>query len=1084
MGENKYVDRMVTSYLETLSKKAVFFKQQDVHATRIKEIYEDLPDKDAMKILFYDYALYDMKDAYEPFMLWIRQSYESDYADICSVEEFVENCGVYSLQREVFCSYITGGICTRKLEVMMNEYEYETERIMESVYSSLTYIAGKKKLVMVIGGLHMAPVCVLRLLNRIVGREDELRFIFTYGETFLVKEHCQNEWRVLLQKAEEGKMILVTDSKEVIQNFEVPDKFNYDEDQMDSYIKSLNNMVHLHAFWDARYYFEGIITPMNRIDSKVCDEDKFRILELLGMVFLGMGDYKDALLVCEKMVPLFYNNSSIYREYIYHYFSAKAHLLQEESDLTHKFCDSCRSLAEKMDDDLLLMNIDIIDTLAEFGSLKELFRCNFSLQIQESVLERAKKVGNENFLAYMYVFGYDNDAESVKLIGSGEKEPVYFNRGVEIANRLGNRNLLLNAYMRNIILYSEFGCYQYVRQMYEKRLQIVDKDKPIKIAHMCAGQGYNAIILEDYAKADEYFRKGLEISIENKQAEDIAETLYNMFVNYYVAGANERAIECIELLLKVMNLLHIQGLKICNTTKIYGMLALAYYKQGQYMDCYFCIDKMETILSYVLNKEDEKEEEFWLEDLFLYHLCKANLSGYENNMKKAREHFSKAYMYMTRNDGINFYSHAEYALFQAKFLEKAGLENEREAVLQEAYNYCTAHDYPVKAAQLQAELDHVPYDIGIPNTGNRLPVKEIMDVSQYVGSGIELEKRKKDIDFMMLCHNIMGREENNVSDVVKQTMNLIRNSFSFDRILFLENKPEGPEFTFVSENIKINQDETMDLIAFFREYKVEFMAGRLDKSFQRYVGVTEKIGGDDVATVVGVPIFSDGSLKRIFVATIDVHRSFTENRKLPDYNDLEVIKFAVSQLDDEIARIYNNGTIKIMNEKLEKAALTDQLTGIYNRMGLKKVLDGEAADTGVLLYMDLDNFKTYNDTYGHSVGDIILEVFADIIRSNIGDFGYAIRYGGDEFVVVIPRKDEAFAENIARGIQRQVREDAPQKIAVDGLELTSSVGIAEYENVDRSGWESALSRADSALYYVKNSEKGTVARWSQIQHLL
>ena len=85
------------------------------------------------------------------------------------------------------------------------------------------------------------------------------------------------------------------------------------------------------------------------------------------------------------------------------------------------------------------MNAQIVDTLASYGSLKELFRCNFTFQIDEGVLARAKKLGNENFLAYMYVFGYDNDAESVKLIGSGEKEPIHFNMGIEIGKRLGNK---------------------------------------------------------------------------------------------------------------------------------------------------------------------------------------------------------------------------------------------------------------------------------------------------------------------------------------------------------------------------------------------------------------------------------------------------------------------------------------------------------------------------------------------------------------------------------------------------------------------------------------------------------------------
>ena len=98
MGNREYVTRMVRSYLETLSKKAVFFKQQEISTADIEEIYNNLPNKDTVKLFFYEYALSDMKQAYEPFMLWIRQAYDSDFADTYSVEEFVENCGVYSLQ--------------------------------------------------------------------------------------------------------------------------------------------------------------------------------------------------------------------------------------------------------------------------------------------------------------------------------------------------------------------------------------------------------------------------------------------------------------------------------------------------------------------------------------------------------------------------------------------------------------------------------------------------------------------------------------------------------------------------------------------------------------------------------------------------------------------------------------------------------------------------------------------------------------------------------------------------------------------------------------------------------------------------
>ena len=434
---------------------------------------------------------------------------------------------------------------------------------------------------------------------------------------------------------------------------------------------------------------------------------------------------------------------------------------------------------------------------------------------------------------------------------------------------------------------------------------------------------------------------------------------------------------------------------------------------------------------------------------------------------------------MQMHDGIKYYTYADYAIFYSRFLSNTGCEEEGRAVIEEAYEYCSQHNFPKKAAILMAELENrrVYTDM---LSDRQLPEKEIVDVCQLVGAKTELEKRKKDIDFLTICHNIMDMQGRDVCEVVMHTMNLIRNSFSFDRLLFLEKDATQNIITHASENVFLKNTDEVALVDFFAEYKVEFVSSRLDKSFQRYMQVIEKMGGDEVATIVGIPVFKNGELTRIFVATIDVHRNFTENRKLPDYNDLEVIKCAINQLDEAIARIKSDSTIRKMNSQLEKAAFTDQLTGIYNRMGFDKILGDDIADTGVVLYMDLDNFKKYNDTYGHDAGDVILKGFASIIKNSIADVGYAIRYGGDEFVVVIPEQSEDFAREVAADIQRQLKKDSDIRNVIDGEKITSSVGISSYENSDRKGLEDALKWADKALYYVKEREKGNVATWSQL----
>lgn len=110
MSDREYVAEMVMSYLKNGNKRAVFIKQQDIHDADIARLCADFANGEDISLVHHDYALYEMKSAYEPFMSAIRDSYYNDYKQSCSIEEFVENCEVYSLQKDVFVSYIRSGV--------------------------------------------------------------------------------------------------------------------------------------------------------------------------------------------------------------------------------------------------------------------------------------------------------------------------------------------------------------------------------------------------------------------------------------------------------------------------------------------------------------------------------------------------------------------------------------------------------------------------------------------------------------------------------------------------------------------------------------------------------------------------------------------------------------------------------------------------------------------------------------------------------------------------------------------------------------------------------------------------------------
>jgi two-component system cell cycle response regulator len=161
-------------------------------------------------------------------------------------------------------------------------------------------------------------------------------------------------------------------------------------------------------------------------------------------------------------------------------------------------------------------------------------------------------------------------------------------------------------------------------------------------------------------------------------------------------------------------------------------------------------------------------------------------------------------------------------------------------------------------------------------------------------------------------------------------------------------------------------------------------------------------------------------------------------------------------------------------------AITDQLTGLFNRRYMARHLNtliASAAETGKptsFLILDIDYFKQVNDTYGHDIGDDVLREFAARISANVRGLDLACRYGGEEFVVVMPDTDMAFAYMVAERL-RQAVADVPFQISVKPgrLPITISIGITVSEGASDTA-EALLRRADQALYRAKRDGRNRV----------
>ena len=165
--------------------------------------------------------------------------------------------------------------------------------------------------------------------------------------------------------------------------------------------------------------------------------------------------------------------------------------------------------------------------------------------------------------------------------------------------------------------------------------------------------------------------------------------------------------------------------------------------------------------------------------------------------------------------------------------------------------------------------------------------------------------------------------------------------------------------------------------------------------------------------------------------------------------------------------------------KLKQLAITDGLTKLYNSRYFYNQLEMEIDRMNrynhplALLLLDIDNFKMYNDTYGHLDGDKVLIRLGETIRNCLRTMDTAYRYGGEEFTVLLPETSVEEAITVAQRIQSRLA--AEEFVTSGGIKntITLSVGITEYS--PKEDLTSFISRADKAMYLSKDRGKNTIS---------
>ncbi|HIJ83481.1 MAG TPA: diguanylate cyclase, partial [Magnetococcales bacterium] len=216
-----------------------------------------------------------------------------------------------------------------------------------------------------------------------------------------------------------------------------------------------------------------------------------------------------------------------------------------------------------------------------------------------------------------------------------------------------------------------------------------------------------------------------------------------------------------------------------------------------------------------------------------------------------------------------------------------------------------------------------------------------------------------------------------------------------------------------------------------------------------------------------------------------------DNKNLPEvvvYKGRVLNFYASSFLDQNGGKI---GSIALMRDvtqekqlesELRKISVTDKLTGLFNRRWLEEFMVKEFSRASryhlelSVLFFDVDHFKKFNDTYGHDMGDLVLESIGEAARSNLRQSDYSCRYGGEEFCLVLTNTGSSGAMLVAENFRRKIED-----MEVRSMKVTISIGVASYPQAKVNNPMELVKLADKALYAVKRSGRNRVMHWSDLE---
>ncbi|HJV97246.1 MAG TPA: sensor domain-containing diguanylate cyclase, partial [Albitalea sp.] len=595
--------------------------------------------------------------------------------------------------------------------------------------------------------------------------------------------------------------------------------------------------------------------------------------------------------------------------------------------------------------------------------------------------------------------------------------------------------------------------------------------EPLDLVRIRNGIGYFHTLLEQYGPAMDYYLRAFAVIRQVRDYSEILVSLFNIAWLYLVARQYRPAIELADKILAICRARRLTHFPFRNLFDVYTLKGFCHVSTGELAQARQCLERMRE-LPFQPSSSGE----------FLRVLLRGKLAMAQGDYAQAQAEFDSAPSQLngqtTSGSDDRMLPQCELELAQLKCHQgdtAAAIDH-----LNRARALCETRAMPLSLRRVQDAIRQLAQHGGLlvepppePLPACELALDDLVAMAQLQTRLDEARKRLREVNLLSRVQRMVDQHDS-MERLAEVALRFVAANLSA-RAASLLRQVDGAWVPLARFGDATDAAALAQVLPRLQQTGTMLIENRLHREGE--IGTRASY-----RSLVGLPMLEEGRVTgALLLSTHDSGRYF-------DRHDREVLGLLAAQLGSQFAQLAHR-------ERLVRMSTTDTLTGLANRQALQvRLHEDMRAHAGApvhcaLAFVDLDNFKYVNDTFGHAAGDAVLQHFAQLLRRCLRDKDLAARWGGDEFVIFCPGTSAAKARLVADRLLAAL--DAAQRFAPLLAELCGapahfppdkmlgcSIGIAEAllgpSGVDD---QELLRRADSALYRAKALGKGQVEEW-------